>query len=139
MICVRATRPKKQEKVGLGPGAEMAHGGAPNFYYGAPAPYAESIAPSHHSTYAHYYDDEEDGWEMPNFYNETYMKDGLHAQNKMNSLARSNASLYGGQVPQGQVPNGAKDDLYDRLRRHAYQGKKSDKSGNETTSDSDGQ
>lgn len=44
-----------------------------NFYYGA-APYAESIAPSHHSTYAHYYDDEEDGWEMPNFYNETYMK-----------------------------------------------------------------
>ena len=54
-----------------------------------------------------------------------YMKDGLHAQNKMNSLARSNASLYGGQVPQGQVPNGAKDDLYDRLRRHAYQGKKS--------------
>ena len=96
-----------------------------NFYYGAPAPYAESIAPSHHSTYAHYYDDEEDGWEMPNFYNETYMKDGLHAQNKMNSLARSNASLYGGQVPPGQVPNGAKDDLYDRLRRHAYQGKKS--------------
>ena len=112
---------------------------------------------------------------MPNFYNETYMKDGLHAQNKMNSLARSNASLYGGQVPPGQVPNGAKDDLYDRLRRHAYQGKKSgkwtfpkysilnynlkwklsittscfceikinisisDKSGNETTSDSDGQ
>ncbi len=45
-----------------------------NFYYGAgggAAPYAESIAPSHHSTYAHYYDDEEDGWEMPNFYNET--------------------------------------------------------------------
>ena len=76
MICVRATRPKKQEKVGLGPGAEMAHGGAPNFYYGAPAPYAESIAPSHHSTYAHYYDDEEDGWDMPNFYNEGYMKVG---------------------------------------------------------------
>ena len=58
------------------------------------------------------------------------MKDGLHAQNKMNSLARSNASLYGGAVPPGQVPmgqNGAKDDLYDRLRRHAYQGKKSGK------------
>ena len=73
MICVRATRPKKQEKVGLGPGAEAAHG-APNFYYGAPAPYAESIAPSHHSTYAHYYDDEEDGWDMPNFYSEGYMK-----------------------------------------------------------------
>ena len=44
------------------------------------------------------------------------MKDGLHAGNKMNSLARSNASLYGN-----------KDDLYDRLRRHAYQGKKSGK------------
>lgn len=42
-----------------------------NFYYGAPAPYAESIAPSHHSAYAHYYDEEEDGWEMPNFYNDT--------------------------------------------------------------------
>ena len=55
----------------LGPGAESAHGqNGVNFYYGAPAPYAESIAPSHHSTYAHYYDDEEDGWDMPNFYNE---------------------------------------------------------------------
>merc|ERR1712004_278365 len=94
--------------------SESAYGGnGVNFYYGAPAPYAESIAPSHHSTYAHYYDDEEDGWEMPNFYNDT----------------RSNASLYGGN----------KEDLYDRLRRHAYPGKKSDKSGNETTSDSEGQ
>ena len=74
MICVRATRTKKPEKAGLGPGAEVAHQGGPNFYYGAPAPYAESIAPSHHSTYAHYYDDEEDGWDMPNFYNEGYMK-----------------------------------------------------------------
>ena len=76
MICVRATRPKKQEKVsrqkyyqiyinidinasdypqvGLGPGAEMAHGNAPNFYYGAPAPYAESIAPSHHRSVKFY-------------------------------------------------------------------------------------
>ncbi|KAK5649547.1 hypothetical protein RI129_000576 [Pyrocoelia pectoralis] len=82
---------------------------------GAPTPYAESIAPSHHSTYAHYYDDEEDGWEMPNFYNETYMKEGLHngVNGKMNSLARSNASIYG-----------TKDDLYDRLKRHAYTGKK---------------
>merc|ERR1712083_1121618 len=45
-----------------------------NFYYGAPAPYAESIAPSQHgSTYAHYYEDEEDGWGMPNFY-DTYGK-----------------------------------------------------------------
>lgn len=32
---------------------------------------------------------------------------------KLNSLARSNASLYG-----------TKDDLYDRLKRHAYTGKK---------------
>ena len=78
-----------------------------------------------------------------------YMKD------KMNSLARSNASLYA-----KQHGNGGQEELYDRLRRHAYQGKKSgkkafsaeragkvthapfsisDKSGNETTSDSDGQ
>lgn len=98
-----------------------------NFYYGAHTPYAESIAPSHHSTYAHYYDDEEDGWEMPNFYNETYMKEGgggggLNGGGKMNSLARSNASLYG-----------TKDDLYDRLKRHAYTGKKGEDSptGNE--------
>ena len=49
MICVRATRVKKPEKAGLGPGAEQAHGAnGVNFYYGAPAPYAESIAPSHH-------------------------------------------------------------------------------------------
>lgn len=116
------------------------NGSQVNFYYGAPTPYAESIAPSHHSTYAHYYDDEEDGWEMPNFYNETYMKgenkngtlrevhtlsfttfttslcvffpESLH-NGKMNSLARSNASIYG-----------TKDDLYDRLKRHAYPGKK---------------
>ena len=63
---------------------------------------------------------------MPNFYNEGYMKvrhgwfcfqttkllislqDGLAG--KMNSLARSNASLYGN-----------KEELYDRLKRHAYQ------------------
>ncbi len=51
---------------------------------------------------------------LPTFNVCSYMKDGLHAGNKMNSLARSNASLYGN-----------KDDLYDRLRRHAYQGKKS--------------
>ena len=57
------------------------------------------------------------------------MKDGLHAGNKMNSLARSNASLYGkGQVGPGGQPGGqpgGDNDLYDRLRRHAYQGKKS--------------
>jgi len=124
MICVRATRRRVPEKSGLGPGAEVSHGGV-NFYYGAPAPYAESIAPSHHSTYAHYYDDEEDGWDMPNFYGE-----GYHKQDpKTNSLARSNASLYGN-----------KEELYDRLRRHAYHGqtKKVEKgSANDTTSDSD--
>lgn len=71
MICVRATRARRTspEKI-LGAAADQ-NGSQVNFYYGAPAPYAESIAPSHHSTYAHYYDDEEDGWEMPNFYNET--------------------------------------------------------------------
>lgn len=53
-------------------------GSQTNFFYGAPAPYAESIAPSHHSTYAHYFEDEDDeGWEMPNFYNETYMQGRL--------------------------------------------------------------
>lgn len=127
MICVRATRPRKQEKAMLGPGAETAHANGVNFYYGGhAAPYAESIAPSHHSTYAHYYDDEEDGWDMPNYYNETYMKEGL-AAGKVNSIARSNASLYGN-----------KEELYDRLRRHAYQGgKKTEKQNTETTSDSD--
>lgn len=52
---------------------------------------------------------------MPNFYNETYMKESLHngMNGKMNSLARSNASIYG-----------TKDDLYDRLKRHAYPGGK---------------
>ena len=96
-----------------------------NFYYGAPTPYAESIAPSHHSTYAHYYDEEEDGWEMPNFYNEAYMKDSLHSianGGKMNSMARSNPAsmIYGNDG----VHVGSKDDLYDRLKRHAYNGKK---------------
>merc|ERR1711868_128644 len=87
MICVRANRTRKTPEKILGAAADQ-NGSQVNFYYGAPAPYAESIAPSHHSTYAHYYDDEEDGWEMPNFYdNGGYMKD------KMNSLARSNASL----------------------------------------------
>ncbi|XP_032681239.1 sushi, von Willebrand factor type A, EGF and pentraxin domain-containing protein 1 isoform X1 [Odontomachus brunneus] len=120
MICVRASRKKEPKKM-LTPATDQ-NGSQVNFYYGAPTPYAESIAPSHHSTYAHYYDDEEDGWEMPNFYNETYMKESLH-NGKMNSLARSNASIYG-----------TKDDLYDRLKRHAYTGKK-DKSD----SDSEGQ
>ncbi|GBP19642.1 Fibropellin-1 [Eumeta japonica] len=105
---------KKEPKKTLTPAIDQ-NGSQVNFYYGAHTPYAESIAPSHHSTYAHYYDDEEDGWEMPNFYNETYMKESLHngVNGKMNSLARSNASIYG-----------TKEDLYDRLKRHAYPGKK---------------
>ncbi|XP_015790438.1 uncharacterized protein LOC107367263 isoform X1 [Tetranychus urticae] len=103
------------------------NGAQPNFYYGAPVPYAESIAPSHHSTYAHYYDDDEDGWEMPNFYNETYMKESLHNTKNANGTATlqgiNNPSIYGN-----------KEDLYDRLRRHQYNGKKGD-----TTSDSEDQ
>ncbi|XP_075226178.1 sushi, von Willebrand factor type A, EGF and pentraxin domain-containing protein uif [Lycorma delicatula] len=116
MICARAERRKEPKKLVAQTNDQT--GSQVNFYYGA-APYAESIAPSHHSTYAHYYDDEEDGWEMPNFYNETYMKESLH-NGKMNSLARSNASIYGN-----------KEDLYDRLKRHAYPGKK-DKSDSES-------
>lgn len=102
MICARA-EPRKEPKKLIAQTNDQT-GSQVNFYYGA-APYAESIAPSHHSTYAHYYDDEEDGWEMPNYYNETYMKETLH-------------------------PYGNKDDLYDRLKRHAY-GKK-DKSDSES-------
>ncbi|KAK6617037.1 hypothetical protein RUM44_005394 [Polyplax serrata] len=120
MICARSTKKKEPKKI-LQHATDQ-NGSQVNFYYGAPTPYAESIAPSHHSTYAHYYDDEEDGWEMPNFYNETYMKESLH-NNKMNSLARSNASIYGN-----------KEDLYDRLKRHAYTGKK-----DRSDSDSEGQ
>lgn len=78
MICARTSR-RRGIDVGVKAAATagvMADpaGSQANFFYGTPAPYAESIAPSHHSTYAHYYDEEEDGWEMPNFYNETYMK-----------------------------------------------------------------
>ena len=46
-------------------------------------------------------------------------------KDKMNSLARSNASLYA-----KQHANGGQEELYDRLRRHAYQGKKSGKNWN---------
>lgn len=133
MICVRTSRPrsslsslKKMNIHSIGGGDP--YGVTPNnFYYGAPAPYAESIAPSHHSTYAHYYDDDDDGWEMPNFYNETYMKDALHGPN---------GNVNGGGTAKLQPPNngstlqgisnpsiyGTKDDLYDRLRRHQYNG-----------------
>lgn len=120
MICVRTSARPMTKKMSVHTiPAEFAStpGPQPNFYYGAPAPYAESIAPSHHSTYAHYYDDDDDGWEMPNFYNETYMKESLHNGNgkSVGSTLQgiNNPSLYG-----------TKDDLYDRLRRHQYTGKK---------------
>ena len=45
---------------------------------------------------------------MPNFYSEGYMKQGL--ADKGHSLGRSQGSLYGN-----------KEELYDRLKRHAYQ------------------
>lgn len=118
MICVRTSWKNKPKKLPQPPPMDISSSQS-NFYYGAPAPYAESIAPSHHSTYAHYYDDDDDGWEMPNFYNETYMKDGLH-NGKSGTLGRSNASIYG-----------TKEDLYDRLRRHQYQGSKKDTSDSE--------
>ncbi|RWS09468.1 uncharacterized protein B4U79_12754 [Dinothrombium tinctorium] len=119
MICVRTSNPRslpKKMSIHAIPTDFSSNPGCPqpNFYYGAPAPYAESIAPSHHSTYAHYYDDDDDGWEMPNFYNETYMKESLHTNGKNNGLQGiSNPSIYGN-----------KEDLYDRLRRHQYTGKK---------------
>ena len=101
MICVRASRSKRASEKFLQPGAGEMNGSQVNFYYGAPAPYAESIAPSQHgSTYAHYYEDEEDGWGMPNFY-DTYGKNS--------KIARSNGSLYNAGMygpqyaPQGEV------------------------------------
>ena len=129
MICVRSGRGKRsiaQEKFAQ-QGATDANGSQVNFYYGAPAPYAESIAPSQHgSTYAHYYEDEEDGWGMPNFY-DTYGKNS--------KIARSNGSLYNaGMYGPQYAPQG---ELYDRLGRHAYQPRQEDKSGNDTTSESD--
>ena len=112
-----------------------------NFYYntngqlGLTTGYAESIAPSHHSTYAHYYDEDEN-WEMP-FYNETYIKDPL---NKATNNSNLNQSQNGGIVNPAMnqaVSNpslyGNKEELYDRLRRHQYQGKK------DTASDSEDQ
>lgn len=57
---------------------------------------------------------------MPNFYNETYMKESLHNTKNMNGNATlqgiNNPSIYGN-----------KEDLYDRLRRHQYNGKKGGK------------
>lgn len=133
MICVRSGRSRRvNEKFGQQPGGEM-NGSQVNFYYGQPAPYAESIAPSQHgSTYAHYYEDEEDGWGMPNFY-DTYGKNSKIARSNgslYNAGGVANAGMYGPQyAPQGE--------LYDRLGRHAYQPRPEDKSGNDTTSESD--
>ena len=70
MICARTSRRRDSQAKAAANAAVVAgdpSGSQANFYYGSHAPYAES-------TYAHYYDQEEDGWEMPNFYNETYMK-----------------------------------------------------------------
>jgi len=129
MICVRSGRGKRslgQEKFAQ-PGADGVNGSQVNFYYGAPAPYAESIAPSQHgSTYAHYYEDEEDGWGLPNFY-DTYGKNS--------KIARSNGSLYNaGMYGPQYAPQG---ELYDRLGRHAYQPRPEDKSAGDTTSESE--
>jgi len=84
MICARSERVKEPKKLMAQTNDQT--GSQVNFYYGA-APYAESIAPSHHSTYAHYYDDEEDGWEMPNFYNETYMKGKDFQRKKISKIS----------------------------------------------------
>jgi len=132
MICVRSSRGKRslgQEKFAQ-PGADGVNGSQVNFYYGQPAPYAESIAPSQHgSTYAHYYeDDQEDGWGMPNFY-DTYGKNSKMARSN-GSLYNAGAGMYGPQyAPQGE--------LYDRLGRHAYQPRPEDKSAGDTTSESE--
>lgn len=89
------------------------NGSQVNFYYGAPTPYAESIAPSHHSTYAHYYDDEEDGWEMPNFYNETYMKGEL----KIFYARTQDSNLHWRNVARNITIVYFRDEIYD-LRLH---------------------
>lgn len=124
MICVRTSSPRSLsslKKMNIQTiGGDPYGSPQPNFYYGAPAPYAESIAPSHHSTYAHYYDDEEEGWELPNFYNETYMKESLaNGLSKINGGIGTNGTLHGISNPSIY---GTKDDLYDRLRRHQYTG-----------------
>jgi len=113
MICVRTSSPRSLsslKKMNI-QSISDAYGPQPNFYYGAPAPYAESIAPSHHSTYAHnYFDDEDEGWELPNVYNEAYIKESMTVNGKALSGVQ-NPSIYG-----------KKEDLYDRLRRHQYTG-----------------
>jgi len=127
MIFIRNSRNRQRSSEKFAPSVGDMTGSQVNFYYGQPAPYAESIAPSQHgSTYAHYYEDEEDGWGMPNFY-DTYGKNS--------KIARSNGSLYnaGMYAPQ-YAPQG---ELYDRLGKHAYQPRPEEKSGNDTTSESE--
>ena len=52
MFCARASR-RRQAKAAANAAvvAGDSSGSQANFYYGSHAPYAESIAPSHHSTY----------------------------------------------------------------------------------------
>uniref|UniRef100_A0A6G1S766 Sushi, von Willebrand factor type A, EGF and pentraxin domain-containing protein 1 n=1 Tax=Aceria tosichella TaxID=561515 RepID=A0A6G1S766_9ACAR len=116
------------------------------FYYGNNG-YAESIAPSHHSAYAHYYDDDDDeqaaAWaDVPNFYQEAYLKDQLQQQGadqgkKPNGYGQAimkdqqlidQQFLIQQQQQQQQLDNGIanKDELYDRLKRHLYTGQKGD-------------
>lgn len=90
------------------------------------------------------YDDEEDAWEMPNFYNETYMKEGnissfvmynlslflifhlkkgVFTTSLTFSISNSPISLFFLNFRWTGL-HGNKEDLYDRLKRHAYTGKK---------------
>ena len=110
MIFIRNARNRQRSSEKFAPSVGDMTGSQVNFYYGQPAPYAESIAPSHHgSTYAHYYEDEEDGWGMPNFY-DTYGKNS--------KIARSNGSLYNAGMyapqyaPQGEVCGNTFYELY---------------------------
>lgn len=145
MICVRtagssrSSLPKKMSIQCLPSDAYSTIGALGMNYYGAngqlglTSPYAESIAPSHHSTYANFFDqnfEEEDNFELGHFYADNY-KDPLNKMNPSNNLgqsqnggivnpALSNPSLYGN-----------KEELYDRLRRHQYVPGKKDASDSE--------
>jgi len=128
MICVRSARNRARSSEKFAPSVGDMTGSQVNFYYGAPAPYAESIAPSHHgSTYAHYYEDEEDGWGMPNYAYDTYGKNS--------KIARSNGSLYNAGMYAPQY--GPQGEFYDRVGKHTYQPRPEDKSGADTSSESE--
>jgi len=128
MICVRSARNRARSSEKFAPSVGDMTGSQVNFYYGAPAPYAESIAPSHHgSTYAHYYEDEEDGWGMPNYAYDTYGKNS--------KIARSNGSLYNAGMYAPQY--GPQGEFYDRVGKHTYQPRPEEKSGADTSSESD--